>query len=483
MAQKHGVGRMMEATVSISDRLIGAAPVTCGDERADRKSASFGVSGSSDSWTPRYVSVSPSSESSATNAWNQNYNTSNPGNQNNNNKTNTNRARACRRTEAPCCNITPAELFQAYYDCRTRKRNTHNALAFERRLERNIIDLYHELHAGDYAPGRSLCFVVTHPKPREIWAADFRDRIVHHLLYNRIAADFYRAFSIDSCACIPGRGTLYAVERLTHHLRSATQDWIVPRFALQMDLANFFVSIDKAVLDGLLARRIHDPYTLYLARLLLHHDPTTNVHVRSSAALMRTIPPHKSLFTAQGQGRGLPIGNLTSQFFANVYLDPLDQFIKRELRQRHYVRYVDDLVIVSQGDQTAGDMLALSRRIATFARETLHAEFHPRKTNLQRADQGVNFVGYVVRPHARYLRRRTLATAHYRLRHLRAEPTTARQSLNSYLGLLRHTTGWRHRQALAKAARAHGLRVNASLTKALPPTPAAVSIFSHLVTA
>ena len=471
MAQKHGAGRMMEATVSISDRLIGATPVTPGDEKAGREPASFGVFGSSGPWTPRCVSVSPSSESSATNAWNQNYNTSNPGNQNNNNKTNNNRARACRRTEAPCCNITPAELFQAYYDCRTRKRNTHNALAFERRLERNLLDLYHELHAGAYAPGRSLCLVVTHPKPREIWAADFRDRIVHHLLYNRIAPDFYRAFSVESAACIPGRGRLYAVERLTRHLRSATQDWTVPRSVLQMDLANFFVSIDKAVLDGLLARRIHDPYTLHLARLLLHHDPTTNVHVRSSAALMRTIPPHKSLFTAQGRGRGLPIGNLTSQFFANVYLDPLDQFIKREPRQRYYTRYVDDLVIVSQDGQTASDLHTLSRRIATFARDTLHAKFHPRKTHLQPAEQGINFVGYVVRSHARYLRRRTLATAHYRLRHLPADPATARQSLNSYLGLLRHTDGWRQRQALAHAARAHGLRINTALTKALLPAP------------
>lgn len=461
---------MMEVTVSISDRLIGATPVASRDERAGRKPASFTVPGAA-SRTVRCVSASPSSESSATNAWNQNYNTSNPGNQNNNNKTNNNRARAVRRPEPPRCNVEIGELFQAYYDCRTRKRNTHNALAFERRLERNLLDLYHELHAGAYAPGRSLCFVVTHPKPREIWAADFRDRIVHHLLYNRIAPDFYRAFSVESAACIPGRGTLYAVERLTRHLRSATQDWTVPRSVLQMDLANFFVSIDKAVLDGLLARRIHDTYTLHLARLLLHHDPTTNVHVRSSAALMRTIPPHKSLFTAQGRGRGLPIGNLTSQFFANVYLNPLDQFIKRELRQRYYIRYVDDLVIVSQDGQTASDLHTLSRRIATFASDTLHAEFHPRKTHLQPAEQGINFVGYVVRPHARYLRRRTLATAHYRLRHLPADPAAARQSLNSYLGLLRHTDGWRQRQALARAARAHGLRINTALTKALLPAP------------
>ena len=456
---------MMEATVSISDRLIGATPVATRDERAGREPASFTAPGD-DPRAVRCVSASPSSEFSATNAWNQNYNTSNPGNQNNNNKTNNNRARAVRRPEPPRCNVDVEELFQAYYDCRKRKRNTHNALAFEVRLERNLMDLYQELHDGSYHPGRSLCFVVTHPKPREIWAASFRDRIVHHLIYNRIAPAFYRRFSVESCACIPGRGTLYAVERLTQHLRSATQDWSQARPVLQMDLANFFVSIDKAVLDGLLALRIADPYTLHLTRLLLHHDPTTNVHVRSTAALMRTIPPHKSLFTVAGQGRGLPIGNLTSQFFANVYLDPLDQCVKRELRQRYYVRYVDDLVIVANPGQSRADVRGVGEILSAYARDALHVQFHPRKTHLQNSNQGINFVGYVVRPWARYLRRRTLATAAHKLRQPLSNPA---QTVNSYFGLLRHTNGWRQRQTLAHRARGAGLHVNRALTQVIAP--------------
>jgi hypothetical protein len=355
-----------------------------------------------------------------------------------------------RLSEAPLCNVTIEELFQAYYDCRKRKRNTPNALAFETRLERNLMDLYHELHAGLYRPGRSTCFAVTHPRPREIWAADFRDRIVHHLFY----------ISADSCACIPGRGTLYAVDRLEHHLRSATQDWTQPRWVLQMDLANFFVSIDKQILDAQLARTIDHAYTLALARILLHHDPTARVRVRSSPALMRTIPPHKSLFNAHG--RGLPIGNLTSQFLANVYLDPLDQYIKRELRQRYYVRYVDDLVIVGHPKQDAAALHALSQRLTVFALEALGVQFHPRKTHIQRADQGVNFVGYIIRPYARYMRRRTVATAMARLREALPNPT---QTLNSYLGMLRHANGWRQRKALAQHALAHGLHVNRLLTK------------------
>jgi RNA-directed DNA polymerase len=453
MAKNDGVGSMSEAKVSHRDRLIGAAPVG----RANEKAARTAASSEADASAALRVSAQPLSEYSATNAWNQNYNTSNPGNQNNNNKTNNNRVRAVRRSEAPSCNVTVEELFQAYFDCRVRKRNTANALRFEARLERNLMDLYHRLHAGEYAPGRSLCFVVLHPKPREIWAADFRDRIIHHLLYNRISPRFYRAFSSGSCACIPGRGTLYAVERLERHLRSATRNWSVPQWALKMDVANFFVSIDKGVLDGLLAARIDDAYTLHLARTLLHHDPTRDVHVRSAPELMRRIPSHKGLFNAGGNG--LPIGNLTSQFFANVYLDPLDRYVERDLGLRHYVRYVDDLIAIGPSGSELNDA---AMQIEQFAQDRLKVRFHPRKTSIQRAELGVDFVGYVVRPHARYLRRRSVAHA---MRKIARGASNPRQTLNSYLGLLRHTDGWRQRQRLARHAVQYGITLNSALTK------------------
>lgn len=116
--------------------------------------------------------------------------------------------------------FTFTELTQAYFDCRRTKRNSASALAFEANAERNLFDLHDELVSGDYQPGRSICFVITHPKPREVWAAEFRDRIVHHLLYNEIAPAFHRRFVADSCACIPGRGTLYAAKRLEGQVRS-----------------------------------------------------------------------------------------------------------------------------------------------------------------------------------------------------------------------------------------------------------------------
>ena len=151
-----------------------------------------------------------------------------------------------------------SELVTAYFDCRRHKRNADSARRFEQDLERNLHQLHDELANGVYTPGRSICFVITRPKPREVWAAEFRDRIVHHLLYNHIAGRFHRAFIANSCACIPGRGTLYAVQRLEHAIRSATANWSRPAWYLKCDLANFFVSIDKRILRELIANRVHE---------------------------------------------------------------------------------------------------------------------------------------------------------------------------------------------------------------------------------
>jgi len=405
-----------------------------------------------------------SSEFSVTNAWNQNWNSSNPGNQNNNNKTNANYVRAVRRKKAmvnPQCDVTVSELFQAYFDCRKTKRNTLNALEFEERLERNLMDLYYELHAGAYQPGQSICFVVEYPKVREVWAADFRDRVVHHLLYNRVSARFYNRFIHDSYACIPGKGALRAVDRLEHFMRSASQNYRVPTFYLKADVANFFVSIKKPILDALLARYITEPWWMDLCRRVLHHNPTTNVLVRSSPSLMRKVPSHKSLFNANGDG--LPIGNLSSQFFANVYLDPADQFAKHRLKAVHYVRYVDDMVMLGFDGQSLYDK---SRLLDDFLGEHLALRLHPNKTEINRIERGINFLGYIVRPHARYVRRSTLHNAHSKIKSAKAS-TDVRAVANSYFGLMGHAKAWRERVRFANLLAAHGHRINRDLNRVI----------------
>jgi RNA-directed DNA polymerase len=353
----------------------------------------------------------------------------------------------------------------AYLDCRDGKRNSHSALAFEARLERNLCDLYDELVAGAYRPGRSICFVVRHPKPREVWAADFRDRVVHHLLYNRVAPRFYASFTADTCACIPGRGTLYAARRLEHQVRSITHNWSQPAWYLKCDLANFFVAIDKHVLRAQLAERITEPWWLQLTDAILFHDPRVDAELRGRIADLQLVPPHKSLYNAAAD-TGLPIGNLSSQFFANVHLDALDQFAKHKVRAPYFVRYVDDFVLLHRSSAWLNDALA---SVTAFLPERLGARLNPRKTILQPVDRGIDFVGHVIRPWRRTTRPRTLHTALHRLETLPAEDVFA--TGNSYLGLLRQAShSHSDRAQLANALRRRGHCVKADLTKSYRTT-------------
>ena len=356
--------------------------------------------------------------------------------------------------------FTMVELVQAWLDCRRAKRHSASAQAFEAHAEQNLCALRDELLAGSWQPGRSICFVITRPKPREVWAAQFRDRIVHHLLYNRVAPAFHAAFSSASCACIPGRGTLYAAQRVEHAVRSVSQNWSRPAWYLKCDLANFFVAIDKATVFGLLARRITDPWWLALARTVLFHDPRGDVEVRGARELLARVPPHKSLFNAPDD-TGLPIGNLSSQFFANVLLDALDQHVKHGLRFRHYVRYVDDFVLLHESPQV---LRAAHADIEAFLPERLHARLNPAKTVLQPVDRGVDFVGQVVRPWSRTLRRRTLRQAIARIETLPAAEVYA--AGNSYLGLASQAShGHTDLARLARALLKRGHAVDGDLSR------------------
>jgi RNA-directed DNA polymerase len=334
-----------------------------------------------------------------------------------------------------------ALLVQAYLDCRRTKRTSAAAQAFEDRLEHNLFGLHQELISGQYRPGRSICFVVKRPRPREVWAAQFRDRVVHWLLYNAIAPRFHAAFVADSCACIPGRGTLYAARRLEHQVRSVTSNWSQPASYLKCDLANFFVSIHKPVLLAQLQRLVTEPFWAALAETILMHDPRGDVEVRGERHELDLVPPHKSLFNAPDE-HGLPIGNLSSQFFANVLLDDLDQHVKHRLRAPAYVRYVDDFVLLHPSSQWLGQAhSSIEQKLAE-----LHLQLNPRKTILQPVARGIDFVGHVVRPWRRVTRPRTLRAALNRLQHMPADELHV--SGNSYLGLVRQAGASHHEQAL-----------------------------------
>lgn len=349
-------------------------------------------------------------------------------------------------------------------DCREHKRNTFTALDFEQGLERNLYQLYVDLATGAYKPGSSICFVVLRPKPREVWAAGFRDRVVHHLLYNRIGPRFERTFIADSCACIKDRGTLYAVKRLEAKIRSITRNWSRRAYYLKCDVANFFVSIDKRILGELLTAKIREPFWLDLTIKVLFHDPRPGALVQSSKERLALIPAHKSLWT-QPAHLGLPIGNLSSQFFANVYMNELDQHVKHGLHGRRYVRYVDDFVLLDESPQWLNHARG---EIEAFLPKRLGLQLNPRKTIIQPIARGVDFVGQVVKPWRRVVRRKTRDAA---LRRVAAMPDSALfETANSYFGLFRQSSeSHQDRAALANILRARGMTVNAALTQTYRP--------------
>ncbi len=344
--------------------------------------------------------------------------------------------------------VTVSALFKAYYDCRLTKRNSTSSLKFEQNLERNLMDLYYELLSGEYRPGPSTVFVVQHPKVREVWAADFRDRIVHHLLYNHIADRFHRRFIFDSYACIPGKGTHRAVARMEHFARSVTQNHQIPGFVLKIEVANFFVSINRLVLENLMEPFVPEPWWWNLVRTILHRDPVQDAIIVGRPEVMRKVPKHKSLFHAP-PNTGLPIGSLNSQFSANIVINVVDQYAKHTLKLTHYVRYVDDITVFGTD---AKYLATIPAKIDALMQSRLNLKLHPNKTSVNKIEHGFDALGYVIRPHSRYLRRSTVRNGMRKIRGLcrsRADSETVRQTAHSYFGILGHADSWKLQGQLA----------------------------------
>jgi hypothetical protein len=309
------------------------------------------------------------------------------------------------------CDISLDEVIEAYFSCRENKRGKESALHFELNLEENLVDLYRELIDGTYEIGASLCFVVKKPRTREIWAASFRDRVVHHIIYNRLHEEFNRSFVDDSCACIPNRGTAYGIKRLEKHIRSFTNNWNEDYYYLKCDLSNFFVSIDKSILWSLLEKKLtKGSWVTEMTKMVLFHDPRDDVVFNSSVWEMEEVPERKRLLLAP-PNKGLPIGNLTSQFFANVLLDYLDKHIKHKLKVSKYIRYVDDFIILGKDVEYLKN---IHKEIQPVLK-VLGVSLNDSKTVLQPIKRGVSFVGQTVYPFRRVPLRRTYLKCVYNI--------------------------------------------------------------------
>ena len=297
------------------------------------------------------------------------------------------------------------DLFTAYYCARKNKRNTSSQVRFERNLSDNLMCLYDDLLSGHYRVGRSICFVIKDPVYREVFAASFRDRIVHHLLCNWLMPVFERTFIYDSYSCRVGKGNSFGVSRLEHHIRSCSENYRHPCYVLKLDIESYFMSIDRKILYEIVRSRIlsyasrnecsfNVPFVLRLLALIIFNDPLRGCYRKGSSLDWANLPKGKSLFYA-APGCGLPIGNLTSQMFSNVYLSVLDNYVKRTLKFKHYGRYVDDFYLVSTSKD---ELLFAIPKIRSFLLSELGIVLHPRKIRLCRAPQSILFLGKTVRP-------------------------------------------------------------------------------------
>lgn len=297
--------------------------------------------------------------------------------------------------------ISLENLFSAWEEFKKGKRNKKDVMAFEYQLEENIFHLHKELRTRTYTHGAYTDFFIQDPKQRHIHKALVRDRIVHHALFSVLYPLFDPTFIYDSYACRKKKGTHKGINRLRQFLRKASDNNTKECVILKCDVKKFFASVNHEVLISLIAKRIKDERTMWLIKEIIESFP-----------------------------RGIPIGNLTSQLFANVYMNELDQFVKHTLKIRYYMRYNDDFVMVSNLRDELENWLL---QIRHFLSEKLKLELHPNKIVLRTYPQGIDFLGYVQFPHYRVLRTKTKWRILKKI-----SQGTGEQSLHSYLGVLSH---------------------------------------------
>ncbi|HSF82804.1 MAG TPA: reverse transcriptase/maturase family protein [Anaerolineales bacterium] len=295
-------------------------------------------------------------------------------------------------------------LRRAFKKAARGKRKRPDVAGFEYRLEANLLALQQDLLAETYTPGAYYSFRIQDPKPRLISAAPFRDRVVHHALCQVIEPLWERRFIHDTYACRVGKGTHAALDRCTEYARRDP-------YVLKCDIQHFFPRVDHELLYKQFERLIADPRTLRLCRKIL--DSGAGVHPPPGNPVYF---PGDDLFAAL-RPRGLPIGNLTSQFWANVYLNPLDQFIKRQLKCRHYLRYVDDFLLFG-GDKSV--LHAWREAIIDFL-AGLRLRLHEEQAAVFPVATGIPFLGWRVYPDHRRLKRRNGVAFQRRFARLRQE--------------------------------------------------------------
>lgn len=305
-----------------------------------------------------------------------------------------------------------SNLVRAARQAQKGKRTKPNVARFNFRLEHELLTLQQELQSQTWTPGRYTSFYIYEPKRRLISAAPYRDRVVHHALCNVIEPIFERSFIPHSYANRIGKGAHRAVDQFSVWCRKK-------QYVLKADIKKYFPSIDHEILYRLITRKIKDPDVLNMVRRIIDSsNPQEPVH---------DYFPGDTLFTPYERRRGIPIGNLTSQFFANIYLTGFDRFVTRELGCRHYIRYVDDFVALSDSKSYLHEVKAA---LADYLSD-LRVKLHETKCQVFPAAQGTAFLGYRIFPTHRLLKRDNVRRMKKRLKKQQKEYEQGRLSLEA----------------------------------------------------
>jgi hypothetical protein len=367
------------------------------------------------------------------------------------------------------------DLYQAYFDARSNKRNTINQLQFEINYESNLIQLVQEINERKYQLKPSICFIINDPVQREIFAADFRDRVVHHLIYNYISPIFERVFINDAYSCRKGKGTSYGINRLQYFILSCSENYTKDCYVLKLDIKGYFMAINKQILFEKVEITLEkfryktkekettwneafDYETLmYLIEKVLFNNPKDGCTVKGKKTDWNGLPPSKSLFQSPA-GCGLPIGNLTSQLFSNIFLNEFDRHIKCELKCKYYGRYVDDFVIVHNDREYLKSLIPI---LTNFLLINLQLVLHPKKIYLQNINKGVKFLGTIIKPHRTYIGNRTKGNLYKTIKQWNKiaenQPNNELEyeqlqqfisTINSYLGCMKHYDTYKLRKEI-----------------------------------
>ena len=306
--------------------------------------------------------------------------------------------------------ITVEKLLKAWQEFLRDKKDRKDVILFQAKLMDNIFNLHSDLKNKIYIHGSYTAFNISDPKPRIIHKAIVRDRLLHHLIYQELYEYFNSKFIHDSYSCRLEKGTHKAINRFRDFSRKVSKNNSRSCFILKCDIRKFFANIDHKILKKILVKHIKDKNIIWL--------------------LSQVIDSFNSIYAMADIKKGLPLGNLTSQLLVNIYMNEFDQFMKRELKMKYYIRYADDFVILSENENHLKNLLP---KVSNFLEKRLKLNLHPNKVFVKTVASGLDFLGWVHFPKHRVLR---TSTKRRMLKNLKNNLNE--KSKQSYLGMLKH---------------------------------------------